>query len=522
MSRSYKGIRAKKNRVYSVEDLQCLYQVSANTVSNWVGAGLRPSDGARPYVFNGATVGDFHKERRERLKEELRPGEFKCRGCQLAVFPDLDTVSHRSSSNGTRMLLARCPECPNQVFKIASREDFDLLGKQRNPNTTGDYVHEDNTSVPGGIGIKAEKDATLCLSANDRIIYRWQTYAGRFAEHTVDQYLASIRFCEQITDGKPLHHFTVEDANKVREHLKQSLLCQGEGKKSKSTVAHTASHLTKFFEWLLKQEGYKRLPRDLPDYFQLPRAVYAKSLAQPAKQYPTLEEAEELLSKMAKRSLMEKRARAMFALAFLGALRADTLVSLRIHHIDMDRRLIIQDATVVRAKNGKSLNVRWFPIQKSFAETVVDWVMTLKNSGFRDQDALFPSSAWLTGKKNPKKPDRETIVPMSTTHAVKEAFAIASLNSSIKYTPHSAKHAIGAERDKRPLTHEQRKAWSQNMGHETEQITQSYYGKLTDDRRAELFEEIAEKESKTFDPMDMSDDKKIEFFDMFFGAMKKS
>jgi hypothetical protein len=42
----------------------------------------------------------------------------------------------------------------------------------------------------------------------------------------------------------------------------------------------------------------------------------------------------------------------------------------------------------------------------------------------------------------------------------------------------------------RPLTQQQRKAWSENMGHENEKITETHYGKLSEAERFDLFEEI--------------------------------
>ena len=87
MSRSYKGIRLKKHRVYSAEDLMVTYSVCRNTVSNWVQSGLEPSVERRPKLFRGKTVEEFHRIRRERSKTQLRPGEFKCMSCEIAVFP---------------------------------------------------------------------------------------------------------------------------------------------------------------------------------------------------------------------------------------------------------------------------------------------------------------------------------------------------------------------------------------------------------------------------------------------------
>ena len=106
---------------------------------------------------------------------------------------------------------------------------------------------------------------------------------------------------------------------------------------------------------------------------------------------------------------------------------------------------------------------------------------------------------------------------MATTHAVTEAFAVACLNSDIKYTPHAAKHTIGAERDIRALTHEERKAWSLNMGHDSEQTTERHYGTMPNDRRFEILGSIGTK--KTIDPRSMSEAEKVKMFDAMCEAL---
>ncbi|NRB17763.1 MAG: site-specific integrase [Rhodobacteraceae bacterium] len=284
-----------------------------------------------------------------------------------------------------------------------------------------------------------------------------------------------------------------------------------------STIKHTVSHLTAFFDWLLKQDGYRRLPGDFAGYLKLPRSVVAQSAQVKQRKFPSLSEAEELLSAMPSKSLVDLRARALFALAFLGALRADTLVSLRIKHFDRERRLILQDASVVRAKAGKSLNVFWFQIPAAFETAAVDWVDRLKWLGFTRDDALFPDMKYLKHRIGLSERNAAPVPVMSTTHAVTDAFAVACRNSDTKYTPHAAKHTIGAERDIRALTHEERKAWSLNMGHESEQTTERHYGTMPDDRRFEVLENIGIK--KTIDLRNLSESEKIKIFDGIFEAL---
>ena len=115
MSRSYKNVFPKKFWVYSVDGLMSLYSVNANTVSNWVRAGLTPSDSQKPYLFQGAAVQRFHSLRQARTATSLRPGEFLRFTCKALVFPDIATVSDTWSSHGKHIYAARCPECSAQV-----------------------------------------------------------------------------------------------------------------------------------------------------------------------------------------------------------------------------------------------------------------------------------------------------------------------------------------------------------------------------------------------------------------------
>mgnify|MGYP006995589762 CR=1 FL=1 len=148
---------------------------------------------------------------------------------------------------------------------------------------------------------------------------------------------------------------------------------------------------------------------------------------------------------------------------------------------DIPNRRVLQDASVVRAKNSKALNIVWFPTPKLFENVVIDWVSALTPLGFRDSDVLFPSSDWLPHRKRLWICDRELVPVMSMKHAAISAFTLACRDHAKQYTPHAAKRTIGASPDIRHLTHEQRRAWSENKAHENEQITTSHFGKLSKD-----------------------------------------
>jgi integrase len=518
LSRSYKNVFPKKFMVYSVEELMNLYSVNANTVSNWVGEGLTPSDKQRPYLFQGAEVQRFHKIRKARKAKSLRPGEFTCFTCKASVFPDIGTVSDTWSIHEKHMYAALCPDCGAQVRKISNEADQRIIEDCRNPNINRHRLREEDGSVPAGIGITGTFGLEGLHTVNDRVIHEWLTYAGQYDVKTVDRHLSAIRYFENLLAGKPFNKLIRDDVAKVRDDLKRRAEPDAADTLSSSSIKHVVSYLSAFFDWLLKQDGFKGLPKDLQGYLKLPKAVLASAAPVQKKDYPSLDEAKLLLSNMLSWSLVDQRARVIFALAFLGALRADTLTSLRIKHIDTDCRLILQDGGRVRAKAGKSIHILWFPIPKCFETAVTEWLHALKGLGFTGEDALFPASDWLKHRPVTQGATPKPVPVMTTTHAVTEAFAIACRDQAVKFTPHSAKHSIAAERDVRPLTHLERKAWSENMGHENEQTTERHYGKLPDDKRFEVLEHIGA--NARIDPLAFSDDEKIAFFDGILDLMR--
>ncbi|UYV38685.1 site-specific integrase [Rhodobacteraceae bacterium D3-12] len=519
MARSYKGVFVKSHRVYTVEDIKTLFKVNNNTVSNWVGEGLTTSDGKRPHVFRGSMIKHFHAQRTARSKIDLRPGEFKCTGCKAAVFPDIAKVQDVWTKPKKLMYRAVCPDCEAVVCKLPSAADCDIIEDCRNPNTTRQRLYEEKDQKPGGIGINKSVALPNAFLENDRIIARWQTFAGRFDEKTVDAYLATLRYCEEVTEGKRFDRFTVADAAKLRDDLKRRVRKDAEDPLSTSTVKHRASHLKSFFEWLLKQREGARLAKDLPDYLELPKAAFAQALPKDVKDFPKIDEAEEMLRAMPSKSLVDQRARAIFAIAFLGALRADTVISLQIKHVDVAGRRIVQDGAAVRSKNGKSEHIFWFPIPTSFEEEVIGWIGTLKARGFCEDDALFPSSDWLEAPRKLMNRGEQPVPVMATKHAVSASFAVASKHCSTKYSPHSAKHTIGALRDQKRMTHEQRRAWSENMGHESERTTEIHYAKFSDEQRLEVLESIGNGEEEH--ASDLSDEEKVAMFNKFLALCRR-
>jgi|GEM_PF-1128436 len=491
MSRTYK-IKAKMHWVYSAAEILELYDICRNTLSNWVSEGLCPSPGTGPQLFRGAELNRFHEERRARNRHNLRIGQFLCTGCKCGVFPDIQTLKIRDLGNGKIVAQANCPDRGCNVIKFLGATESDAMQNCLNTNTALHQIDETKGPKPACVGTKPKTGVQVELTLNDGILHNWQLYAGKYDVKTADAHLASIRDFEAFVDAKCLSIVTASDAARYRNWLiTKGELPKEEGGLSSSTIRHRASNLKEFFNWLAKQEGYRRLSANILDQFDLPKRQLAKILPRQDKDYPTLEEAKAMVASMPSSTPLMRRDRAIVALAFLSALRAGALSSLRLKHLDLVARTVTQDGSEMRAKNGKSFVVQWFPGAEYFETFVIEWKAELQALGLGAQDALFPHASYL--KK--RKPEGDVVRPLNTNGSVNRAFAIASKGINKSYSPHSARHYIAAQRDKFCSSREELKAWSLNMGHEKEAITETHYAKMTSSARMEILSNIGQNPS---------------------------
>lgn len=504
MSRSYKGVRPKANRVYSVNNVQDIYGVCRNTVSNWVRSGLLPSVGVGQQIFRGAELVRFHADRIARIKVNLRKGEFKCTGCKAAVFPDCSVLSFVAIKNGGTMARGQCPDCSAILVKILGETECNAIKNCMNTNTSLYSIDEGKEVMHGGVGKIRESESLIRYNVNDRIIFNWQIYAGRFDTKTVDIHLSAIRDFERVTKGMPFHLIKTDAAAAYRDKLiERGKLAKGEGGSSKSTIRHRASHLSRFFEWLCKQDGHRRMNKSIPEYFKLPKGITAQAMQAPPRLFPTIDEAISMASEMPSRTIRERRNRAIFALAFVTGFRASALISLRLRHIDVQGKRAFQDGADVRAKNGRSYTANWFPRTEKMQQFLVAWIDEIQSIGVSQDDALFPAARHLARPFRLSQKNRPSIEPMRTQVAVTEAFIRASSHSTLNYSPHSARHCLAALGEQICRSSEEKKAWSLNLGHSSEQVTQSHYAKVSEVRKCEIFEGFSENNLWTDEEKDL-------------------
>ncbi|WP_406870908.1 hypothetical protein ABEB22_04285 [Thioclava sp. 'Guangxiensis'] len=128
--------------------------------------------------------------------------------------------------------------------------------------------------------------------------------------------------------------------------------------------------------------------------------------------------------------------------------------------------------------------MNWFPSTDAFQTLLLTWLTDMNRIGLGPEDALFPDLADL---QRAPEPDRPPLRPMQIARAATEAFSLASKHATEPYSPHSVRHTLAQLGDRICRNSEERKAWSLNLGHSTDENTWTYYGKVPDVRRSEIF-----------------------------------
>jgi integrase len=305
---------------------------------------------------------------------------------------------------------------------------------------------------------------------------------------TVDAALRAIVRFEDATGRKPFSKFTVERARSFRSSLVDELGPNGKSLSS-ATVTTTLKHLRNFFLWLSREPGFRsKLNPNDANYFTPSEQDRRIASARREKPVPSLDDIKRVLAAMPHQTPIEKRNRAVIAFAILSGVRDGVLASLRLKHIDLAAQTVFQDAREVNTKRRKTFTSCFFPVGAEPLEIMVSYIEMLKTKlHFTPEDPLFPST--LIGQDANRGftslgLKRE---PWSTTAPIRQIFRDAFAGAKLPYAnPHSYRKTLVRLGERLCRSPEEWKAWSQNLGHESEATTFVGYGEVPSYRQAEI------------------------------------
>src|SRR5262249_33787123 len=230
---------------------------------------------------------------------------------------------------------------------------------------------------------------------NDRIkrkYYTWLQEALGQSEATIDQVSSSLDRFEAYAKYADFANFHVEKVKAFKARLADQVSARTKDRLSHATVYATLNALRSFFEWLSGQPGYKQsFAFGDWDYFTPTGATASVAKAVRPSRAPTLAEIRRVIGLMPTTTDTERRDRAVVAFIAVTAARVSAVASFQLGHINIERRVVFQDARDVRTKFRKTFETWFFPVGDDLEQIVIDWVRFLQNDkGWGPRDPLFP------------------------------------------------------------------------------------------------------------------------------------
>ena len=333
---------------------------------------------------------------------------------------------------------------------------------------------------------------------NERVkrdYFQYLKEAQRYGEQSVDTVAMAISRFEEHSRYRDFKAFHREQAVAFKRHLAEQTSKRTKGKLSKSTVRSTLRALRAFFVWLAGQPGYKsRLSYSGADFFNPSDRDSRIALGARPRPVPTLEQIEHVLSLMPSATPIERRDRALIAFTLLTGCRDRATVSLKMKHVNIEQRFVLQDAREVETKFGKTISTYFFPVSEEALKVVATWIVELRSVHlWGADDPVFPTTHIAPGEDALFKADGLERRHWSNADPVRRVFKAAFERAGLPYfNPHSFRNTLARLGQERCRTAEEMKAWSQNLGHEQMMTTFASYGRIETHRQGEIIRALAQ------------------------------
>jgi integrase/recombinase XerD len=255
--------------------------------------------------------------------------------------------------------------------------------------------------------------------------------------------------------------------------------------------------LKAFFTWLSQKRGFKsRFTYVDAEYFALSLKDTAIAKAARGRPVPSIEQIRHVVLTMPGGTDVEKRDRALVALALMTVARGDALASLRLRHVDIDAGLIQQDAREVRTKFSKTFPTFFVLVGDDIREIFEDWVRHLKEVLlWGPDDPLFPRTRVMTGGDRRFEANGLERAGWRTSAPIRTIFRKAFEAAGVPYfNPHSFRHAMTRHGQTVCVTLEDHKAFSQNLGHSSIKTTEMHYGEIPAERQGQLIRGLGKRQ----------------------------
>jgi integrase len=343
---------------------------------------------------------------------------------------------------------------------------------------------------------------------NERIKRRYFIHLkealGR-GEDLIDHVAKAIDRFETYTKFRNFRAFNIEQVKAFKQHLGEQSAIRSRQPLSQATIYSTLMSLKAFFQWLAGQKDFRsHFSFGDWDYFTPARSTVSIAKACRPPSVPTLEQIRHVLGTMPAMNEIERRDRALISFIILTGARDRAVASFCLCHINIERRLVVQDARIVKTKFRKTFETFFFPVGDDVEKIVVDWVRFLvEEKRWGPDDPLFPRTMVAVGPSGRFEPSGLDRMPWSDAGPIREVFRRAFMGAGLPYfNPHRFRNTLVALGRDQCRTWAEMQAWAQNLGHESLTTTFGSYGKVAPHEQAELVRNAGRGESDKEEKLD--------------------
>ncbi|KCZ92201.1 site-specific integrase [Hyphomonas johnsonii] len=332
---------------------------------------------------------------------------------------------------------------------------------------------------------------------NERIkrkYLQWLETAKGMTPATADQVAGAISAFEKSTNGKDFAAFHIEQPQKFQRDLKAAINAKTGKPLAKSTIRSRLMAVKAFFKWLADQQGYKsRISHSDCEYFNVTANDRRIATARRERPVPSVEQLHHVIAAAPHETAIQKRDRALIAFTLLTGMRDAAIASLPLGKVNLERREVFQDARLVKTKNAKTMTTYFFPVGGEAEAIFIDWVRFLRDELlFADADPLFPKTETGVNEAGFLGPIGLSRLYWRSADAIRRIFRERFEAAGLPYFhPHSLRHTLMQVAFRKNLDPEALKAWSQNLAHENLATSLNSYGKIQDQRTAEIMAGLA-------------------------------
>jgi integrase len=488
---SYPAYLVRPTHIYDVPELTKTLKKSTATINGAIQRGDLPTiDDRKPFLIHGQEAYDFCERQNRTRKVTVAPGEFYCFSCRASRCAEPGSIWLDNSKAPKRVFIrGKCAVCGKDLFCVSTprvAEEKLALAIKRSKRV------QKLSACNSRVVEKTTEREVLYNVINARIIYdylRYLRHARGFSEKAMRTVESDILRYQRFTEFATFGVFDADMAIAYKEWLQDR-----ERNLSPYTIKNSLSKLRDFLTWLREKRGFKRkISTESISYLNVTRKDEMAMRQPRLKTYPTMEQIAAAIYAMPCDTPKERRNRVMVLLVAMTGIRIGSLPFLRVKHLDLQEKILVQEPDEIPTKNGLYVVSNLIYLDVKLLEILREYISELTTVHlFGPEDPLFPKLQLKVCDKYQNFTEGEFSKGfMRDEQMARRICKAAFANSGFEgFSPHRIRHGLCAFIKTVAKTPEETMAAARSIGHTSDRHLRDTYGKMSYERQIEVMRRL--------------------------------